>query len=183
MGGADEGDGSGDGSQERETYNRGRAKPAGGAGRWGRRCTSVGVRVASKRRTIPPAILREVIIAGSDRPRRAEVAAVSWIVASSPVQPNVLAVLLADLYRGEAEAITLAEKRGGELPLGMDDGKGRRIARARGLDVIGSAGVLVLAKRKGRLGAIHPVLEDLLAVGLYLGPAARQQVLTRAGES
>jgi predicted nucleic acid-binding protein len=50
------------------------------------------------------------------------------------------------LDRGEAEAIVLAQSRDARLLI--DERKGRAVARRRGVGVIGTGGVLLLAKRE-----------------------------------
>lgn len=64
----------------------------------------------------------------------------------------------------------------------MDDRKGRRIARSLGVRVLGSAGVPQLAKDIGLIPAVTPVLNELMAAGLYLNEAARHEVIRIAGE-
>ncbi len=64
----------------------------------------------------------------------------------------------------------------------LDDGKGRRAARAVGLQVLGSGGALIQAKRMGLLPEVRPALASLLEAGLYLSMAAQRMVLSTAGE-
>jgi len=131
---------------------------------------------------IPPAVRSEVVGQGEGRPGAAEVAAASWIttqdVGGSEVEPS----LLAALDRGEAEAIVLAERLGSQMPLLLDDRRGRRIARDRGLRVVGSAGLLVLAKQRGAIPLIRATLDRLRLAGLYLDDGAYREVLAIADE-
>ena len=62
---------------------------------------------------------------------------------------------------GEAEAITLALET--DAPLLIDDLKGRRVARRMSVKIIGSLGVLALAKNRGLIGSVKPYVERLLA--------------------
>jgi predicted nucleic acid-binding protein len=86
------------------------------------------------------------------------------------------------LQRGEAEAVVLAEELVGSTLL-IDDADGRRIATERGIAVIGSAGLLVLAKRAGLLASARLALDALLGAGLYLDEAIYQLVIRSAGEA
>jgi predicted nucleic acid-binding protein len=68
-------------------------------------------------------------------------------------------------------------------PVLVDDGSGRRMAAALGLDIVGSAGVLIQAKKYGLIPEVRPILEELRDAGLYLGGPAISRILQAAGES
>lgn len=81
---------------------------------------------------------------------------------------------------GEASAIAVAIDLGcGVL---MDDKAGRRIAENAGVPVIGTVGVLVLAKRKGLVPLVKPQLEILSASGYFLSGEIIAAALLAAGE-
>ena len=61
---------------------------------------------------------------------------------------------------GEAEAIALATELPHSLLL-LDDADGRETALQLGLDFTGTVGVLLRAKREGKLLALKPVLDRL----------------------
>lgn len=84
------------------------------------------------------------------------------------------------LDAGETSAIALALELGAGLL--MDDKAGRNVAKRLDLAVIGTAGVLVLAKRKGVIDTVRPALDTLIAGGYFLGPDVVAQVLRAAGE-
>lgn len=54
---------------------------------------------------------------------------------------------------------------------------------AAGLPIVRSGGVLVLAKRKGLIRAIQPLLLELRTAGLYLSDAVFETLLELASES
>jgi predicted nucleic acid-binding protein len=81
---------------------------------------------------------------------------------------------------GESSAIALALQTGAGVL--MDDRAGRNVARTLGLDVIGTAGLLVLAKRRGQISAVRGHLEFLVDSGYFLGPQVVAEVLGLAGE-
>lgn len=86
-----------------------------------------------------------------------------------------------ELGEGEAAAIALAVRLGyGVL---MDDLQGRSAASMLKLRVIGSVGVLILAKQRRLIPALAPLLEALRASGYYLSDALIQEALQRVGES
>lgn len=116
---------------------------------------------------IPEAVYLEVVEAGSDRPGATELRAAQWVVKET-VDPLSDLLLAGELGAGEAEAITLARKRNARLVL-LDERRARRIAAlAYHLDVKGSAGVLVLAKKKGLIPSVRPLLEAMRDRGYFL---------------
>jgi predicted nucleic acid-binding protein len=85
------------------------------------------------------------------------------------------------LDRGEAEVLTLAVEREARLVV-IDERKGRRYARHLGLPLTGTLGILLLAKEKGLVTAVGPLIEKLQASGLYLAPELVERVLILAQE-
>lgn len=118
---------------------------------------------------IPPAVEAEI---GS--------AAVGLTV--EPVRvPDVVAAKRPRIGSGEAEVIALGMENREALVV-LDDRPARRIARHLGLRVIGTLGVLLLAKRRGTLAKIAPVVEALSGVGFRMDAKLRRRILRLAGE-
>ena len=89
---------------------------------------------------------------------------------------------LTELFdRGEAEAIVLAQSRDARLLI--DERKGRAVARSRGVRVIGTGGVLLLAKREHVIDQIAPLLHELASHGYRLSDELRRELLVLAGEA
>ncbi|TAK24086.1 MAG: DUF3368 domain-containing protein [Chloroflexota bacterium] len=86
-----------------------------------------------------------------------------------------------ELGAGEAEAIALSLELG-DARLILDDRVARRRARALGVPVMGSAGVLLAAKERGVPTAVRPLLDELRAAGLHLAKATHAAVLELAAE-
>jgi hypothetical protein len=74
-----------------------------------------------------------------------------WIKAQRIVDAAVVSELTQLLGPGESEAIMLAEQENARFLL-IDDARGRRVARERGVPVVGVAGVLLGAKARGAYG-------------------------------
>lgn len=85
-----------------------------------------------------------------------------------------------NLDAGESSALALALEQGAGVL--MDDKAGRGVARQLSIAVIGTVGVLLLAKRKGLLENVRPQLEALIASGYFLGPGLIDHALRLAGE-
>ena len=130
---------------------------------------------------IPGAVFREVTEAGGGRPGALEVASATWIERVD-VDPPPDRLLAEELGAGEAEAITLAMRRGARLLL-LDDRRARRIAEvAYSLRVKGVAGLLVAAKRRGLITAVRPLLEAMRVHGYYLSQRLIDRACREAGE-
>lgn len=82
---------------------------------------------------------------------------------------------------GESSAVARAREIGAGLL--MDDRAAVVHARAIGLKVIGTLGVLVLAKRNGLLEEIGPLVRQMRDGGYYLGEATFRAALDAAGET
>lgn len=84
------------------------------------------------------------------------------------------------LDKGEAEAVTLAKELGKMLLI--DEVLGRRVAKHENIRIIGTAGILVLAKKKEIIKSVKNVLHDLQTEGYYLSENLCKEVLKMAGE-
>lgn len=102
----------------------------------------------------------------------------SWLTVVAVTIPDDLA---AHLDMGEAATIALAAESGARLVI-LDERRGRRIALARDLPVIGTGAVLVEAKRQGVIPAIAPVLDAMIAQGRHISTRLRATLLAAADE-
>ena len=68
---------------------------------------------------------------------------------------------------GESEAIVLADSLADSLLL-MDERKGRQIALNMGIQIIGTLGILLHAKRLGLVPHIKPLLDTLLRANIRI---------------
>lgn len=92
---------------------------------------------------------------------------------------------LAGLDPGEKSAICLAlayQQNGHITRVIIDEMKGRSVARQLSLELIGSAGIIAIAKRLQLIPAARPLLERLHTSGYYLAPAVIATALKIAGE-
>ena len=132
---------------------------------------------------VPPAVWTEVMASENSLPGADELARTRWLRQKRLAPSSLLERLVEQLGSGEAEAIALARQLASATPLLIDDRKGRRIAREHGIPVIGSAGMLIVAKDLGLIPEVRPLLDSLRDAGLYLGQEARAEVLRIAGEA
>ena len=128
---------------------------------------------------VPPAVWVEVTGAG-DLPGAAEIRNAPWIEVKAPDQQAAEALAII-VDRGEAEAITLAKSISGCLLL-ADDALARRVAERFHLRLMGTVGLLRLARKRGLLPALRPELEKLQANGVFVRKALIEAVLADVGE-
>jgi hypothetical protein len=129
---------------------------------------------------VPRAVLNEVAAGGSDRPGASTILSADWLEPVEDVTPDPL--LAAELGPGEAAVIAVGYALEAHLIL-LDERKARRIAaRAYGLRVKGSAGLLVAAKRADLVTAVRPLLESMVREGYFLSQRVIERATAEAGE-
>jgi predicted nucleic acid-binding protein len=101
-------------------------------------------------------------------------------IRSEPTQ--ISPFLAAELDTGEAAVIEIALREGFTTVL-LDDLKARRVAKLMGLNVTGSLGTLVQAKRTGHIGSLRPLIKRMRDSGTWLDDTIIGLALKLAGES
>jgi predicted nucleic acid-binding protein len=76
----------------------------------------------------------------------------------------LLSMLEEELDAGEAAALALAVSRRADLVL-VDETRGRAVANRLGLTVLGTIGIVALAKRRGLIPAARPIIGQVRARG------------------
>ncbi len=132
---------------------------------------------------IPEEVYIEVVINGVGKPGAAEVELADWIICQPVTDKDQVLVLhhqtLIDL--GECGAIMLAQEIGAGRII-IDDRVARQVAIAKGLSVIGTVGVLRVAKALRIIPAIKPLLDDLRLHGTRISDKLYRQILTTESE-
>ena len=64
----------------------------------------------------------------------------------------------------------------------LDDQKARTYAGSLGISVIGTLGIILRAKRQGVISQARPIVQDLIARGMYLSRAVAERALGLVGE-
>lgn len=132
---------------------------------------------------VPPAVFSEITAVLPDAPGAADVRTATWIKQQSIVNRPLVAALRLGLDAGEAEAIACALQVKAKLLL-IDERRGRRAAQELGLPVMGLMGVLLVAKNRGMVSSLRPILDDLRHIaGFWLSDALYGRILQDAGES
>lgn len=129
---------------------------------------------------VPPAVVVELTRPVS-RYRPIEPSGYDFIEQRPPLDRAAVALLQHVLGPGESEAIVLAQECKADLLI--DELAGRQEARQRGLHVIGTTGVLLLAKQNGVITHVLPLLDRLHdEIGFFVSADFRERVKQLAGE-
>lgn len=127
---------------------------------------------------VPPAVFAECTV--SDRPYSQDL--LKYLQDKvEPVDLNSFVIATPGLGSGELEAMALYKRLQADRLL-VDDGRARRVARANHIEVIGSIGVLVLAKLESLIPAVEPRLQALKDSGIYVSDDLVRAALEIAGE-
>ena len=109
---------------------------------------------------IPPAVEQEFGIS------------LPWLKLERLFDQTLVVALKMMLDDGEAEAIALAQEQ--KCRIILDDRQARSVSSHMGLRVIGTVGTLILAKQRGILPTIKPVLQNLDDTGFYISTALEE---------
>ncbi len=130
---------------------------------------------------IPGSVYAEVVTDARSRPGALEVSQAAWIITQAPVDRTKVDYLRADLDAGEAEVLVLAEELSADWIL-LDETKARLAADLLGFRYIGTIGLLLLAKRMGKVEMVRPLLDELREEKFYISERVYQLTLGQAGE-
>lgn len=131
---------------------------------------------------IPYAVHDEIVVGGPTYGNGDDVVRQDWIHVGAATNAIVIALLLRELDRGEAEAIALAVETKANLLL-VDEFKARRVAEYLGLPHAGLIDLLGEAKRHHYLPAIKPTLDELIErANFHVSARLYQRTLQAAGE-
>ena len=104
----------------------------------------------------------------------------SWVrfdVLANPINP----LLLVELDLGEASVIALAQARG-IRHVCLDERRGRMVASALGLAVMGSLGLLGRAKKHGIIDAVRPFIDRLQTSPSWFSRSLLERFCAEMGE-
>ncbi len=134
---------------------------------------------------IPQAVLAELKVETDFRgtPTIQKALKAGWIEAREIQNQPLVQALSLELDKGESEAITLALDLGIEIIV-MDENMGRERARVMGLKTIGVLGILLNAKKNGRIESVRDAMQALRReIGFFISNHLYRQILKQAGES
>jgi len=104
-----------------------------------------------------------------------------WIKATEVKNTELVKVLMLVVDEGEAEAIALALHSSARILI--DEKRGRNAALKLGLEIRGTIGLLVEAKKKGIIRSVKECIAELLEAGYYLDDDLIEEALRKADET
>jgi uncharacterized protein len=133
---------------------------------------------------ITPEVHHEIVIAGVGLPGALEVSKAVWIEVKAVQDPVGLnsAQRKYGLGLGEISTILLAKELGGN-PVLLDDFKARKFAKAEGLEILGSVGLLEIFYLRHYLTDLRSIFHQLLTHNVYIDQRLLQRRLKALGLS
>lgn len=140
---------------------------------------------------LPARLERELLVTGSvwtevtRAPARGELpmlqAALSsgWLTVLPDTGLTDARLAAVQLDEGELAALSLALQRGAAVLI--DELRGRTVAAQLGLDVVGTLGLLLIARERGLVGSLRPLVELLKGSGYFLAHRLVSHVLANEG--
>ncbi|MBT9133173.1 MAG: hypothetical protein DDT33_01709 [Firmicutes bacterium] len=134
---------------------------------------------------ITPAVWKEVVEEGQERPGAREVKEAhnaGWIKVITPTNESVVKLLEEKLHKGEAEAIALAIEQHAEVVF-LDELEARRVATVYRLPRTGVIGILIRAKLEGKITSLREELDKLRnEAGFWIGDEVYRRALQAVSE-
>lgn len=133
-----------------------------------------------ERVVVPREVADELTVDSASRFAAKEFLNASWLE-KPPERINVGSLLSSILDPGEAAVIATAQRQDIGT-VGIDESAGRRVARMAALQVTGSLGILLRAKREGHPLALRGCIQRMQSHGVRLGAEVIETALRQAGE-
>ncbi len=128
---------------------------------------------------VPPAVYEEVI--RNDKPFSEELKLFLNDKIKKVSNKMAVEILLSDIGAGEAETIVLALEQQPDIVL-IDDLKARKFARIKGVKIIGTMGLLLMAKKEGLIKKIKPLISELVSKNIRISTKIAEITLQAAQE-
>jgi predicted nucleic acid-binding protein len=129
---------------------------------------------------VPKAVVQEVgAKPNGDRTLESLTEIASFVIVDNEALPSD--ILSWDLGAGEIQVISHAIAQNSDRVV-IDDLEARRWAKAMGLGIIGTLGIVGRAKVTGLIDRAEPVIQRLRETGLYASDELVQRLLREVGE-
>ena len=109
------------------------------------------------------------------------IAGAEWLRVVEILDREAVERLTTSLDEGESQVLALAQEL--EATAAIDERRGRRLAASLGVPQTGTVGILLLAKRRGLIPVLTPLLDQLGAKGIHLSPRLYEEARGLAGET
>lgn len=118
---------------------------------------------------IPKAVFDEVTLK-NDSVNKEICANLDWIHICKIQDESAKRMYQAKLHAGEVEVMILAQENPKADLLIIDDSAAKKTAKFLGLNVTGTLGVLLKAKRVKLIEKVEPLMNQMIADGFYISP-------------
>ena len=137
-------------------------------------------KIASNPVAVPLAVRNEVAAGEGGGSILAQIESGSgfYITADVPLPDEIIAW---DLGAGESQVLAHSLLQSGSTAI-LDDKAARDCAKSLNLRVLGTLGIVMIAKRRDWIERVQPVVAQLRATGMFLTDALVRDVLREAGE-
>ena len=106
----------------------------------------------------------------------------NWITIEPVSDKKFLSLLNSFIDKGEASAIAFAMENEADSLLILDDSKARKLAGDMGLYYTGTLGMLAMAKNKGIISELKPILDTIITNGFRIDDKLRLHILATVNE-
>ena len=128
---------------------------------------------------VPETVWKEITVEG--RLGSEKIVKANFIRVERARNMRLVALLEEFVDTGEAEAIVLALERNADLLL-VDDRDARNLAKKLGLQVMGTLGVIALAKYNGLISKAKPIIDKLVESGFWISRRLLEEFLRELNE-
>jgi len=130
---------------------------------------------------IPSAVKFEIEAKSESKTQHQLEAATNWIHVQSIMNVAQKQIFKTQLHDGEVEVMILGQELDADL-LMIDDYLAREYAKYLGFKVVGTVGILLLAKSKMLIPEVKPLVDDLVTNGIYISKRLYSDIISIAGE-
>lgn len=135
---------------------------------------------AGPKLVVPDSVVNELEARGPTDPAVLAIASAAWL--ERVRDPQISAAILAwDLGPGESSVVAWAQAHAGTTAI-IDDLAGRRCAESLSIPVRGTLGLVLLAKKRGKIPSARQAVDKLRAHGMYLADATIDRAVKLVGE-
>ena len=103
----------------------------------------------------------------------------AWVKVTRVEELGLVETLMTLLHKGEAEAIALAMQVKADILL-LDGKKARALATKLGLRILGTLGILILAKKKSIINSLEEEIAKLMKKSFWLSQNVVSKALEKA---
>jgi len=128
---------------------------------------------------VPEAVWKEIAVKG--KPGHEKIVRADFIHIGKAGNKRLVTFLEEFVDSGEAEAIILALELKADLLL-VDDRDSRNLAKNLGLQVMGTLGVIALAKHRGLIPKAKPIIDKLIESGFWISRRVLEEFLKELNE-